>query len=1690
MAAPAAPIGLRELLNLQSLGVQQSAITFTNVTMESDKFICVRETGAQNQLVIIDTANPAAPEKRPIKADSAIMCPGPGRIIALKAAVPGVEGDNLQIFNLEAKAKLKSVQFGQQVVFWKWISATKLGLVTATAVYHWDMQGTSDPVKVFDRAANLEQTQIISYRVDFSEKWCVLVGIAPGAPERPQLVKGFMQLYSVEQSRSQALEAHAAAFTQLQLGGKLVPVISFAQKTLGAGGAVVSKLHVIELGQPGQTSLKKSAELFFPPEFADDFPVSMQISDKYGLVYVVTKLGLLFVYDLETATAVYRTRISADPIFLAAPAPGLGGFSAVNRRGQVLLGTVNEDALVPFVSQQLQNLDLAMALAKRGNLPGAEGLVVQQFQQLYAAGQYKEAAELAADSPQGALRTKETIESFKRVPAQPGQTSPLLVYFGTILTKSALNPLESVELGRLVMSQNKKQLLDNWWKEGKLAASEELGDLFKSASDWDTAQAIYQQAGASGKVVEALAAKGDFEQLAQYTRSSGAAPDYLFLLQRLMIDNPEAAANLAKMVAKQPGPPVDLNTMADLFLQRNMVREATAFLLDVLQDNDAKHAVLQTKLLEINLITNPQVADAILANGTLTHYDRPRVAQLCEKAGLYMRALQHYTDLSDIKRVIVNTHAIEPQALVEYFGTLSAEWALECLKVLLETNMQQNLQIVVNVAKEYTEQLTAEKIIELLESHKSYHGLYFYLGSHIAFSENPEVHYKYIEAAAKTGQLKEVERVTRESNFYPPERVKTFLMEANLPDARPLINVCDRFDMVGDLTLYLYQKNMFRYIEGYVQKVNPQKAPQVVGALLDAEADDGFINNLILSVRSLIPVESLVDEVEKRNKLKMLNPFLEQLVSEGSKDPQVHNALGKIIIDTNNNPEHFLTTNPYYDSLVVGKFAEKRDPSLACVAYKRGQCDEALVACTNKNAMFKLQARYIVERSDADLWLSVLGDENKFRRQLIDQVVSTALPECKNPESVSVAVKAFMQADLQAELIELLEKIVLNNSSFSNNHNLQNLLIITAIKADKSRVKDYIHRLDNFDGPAVGEIAVGYELFEEAFEIYRKFGLKQQAIKVVLDHMEDLNRAHEFATKVDEPAVWSELANAYLEHAQVGDAIAAYLRAADTSKYNEVIAKANEAGQHDDLAKYLLMVRKKVKDPKVDTELVYAYAKNKDLGPLEEFITGTHLANLQAVGDRCFEEGLYDAARIIYSRIPNYGRLASTLVRLHQFQAAVDAARKANSPRTWKEVAYACVEEGEFKLAQLCGLNIIVNADDLMEVSEFYQSRGHYEELISLLESGIGLERAHMGIFTELGVLYAKYRPERLMEHLKLFSTRLNVPQLIRVCEELELWKELTFLYVAYDEYDNALQVMITHSPLAWEHVQFKDVAVKVKSAETLYKGISFYLEEHPDQLNDLLKVVEARVDHSRVVDIMRRAGQLPLVKDYLLAVQKNNLSAVNEAVNELLIEEEDFSALRDSITTYDNFDQLTLAARLEKHELMEFRRIASFIYKRNLKWRKAVALAKTDKLYKDAMETVAQSGDRDIAEDLLRYFVEEGQRECFAACLYTCYDLIKPDVALEVAWTNGLTDAAMPFLIQTLKDYTGKVDTLMHERREAQEARKSEEDKAKEQEQAANAYLHLNSYLALPPPSAAPDGGMGAQQPYGGGYGGMPQQF
>ncbi|XP_072934299.1 clathrin heavy chain isoform X2 [Epargyreus clarus] len=1633
------PIRFQEHLQLTNVGINPASISFNTLTMESDKFICVREkVGETSEVVIIDMADPTNPIRRPISADSAIMNPA-SKVIALKGKA-GVEGESqktLQIFNIEMKSKMKAHTMSEDIVFWKWISLNTLALVTKMSVYHWSMEGDSTPVKMFDRHSSLSDCQIINYRTDAKQQWLLLVGISA----QQNRVVGAMQLYSVERKCSQPIEGHAASFATFKAEGNAEPstLFCFAVRTAQGG-----KLHIIEVGQTpagNQPFPKKAVDVFFPAEAQNDFPVAMQVSPKYDVIYLITKYGYIHMYDIETGTCIYMNRISSDTIFVTAPHESTGGIIGVNRKGQVLSVTVEEDSIVPYINTVLQNPELALRLAVRNNLAGAEELFVRKFNMLFTNGQYGEAAKVAAMAPRGILRTPQTIQRFQQVPAQPGQTSPLLQYFGILLDQAQLNKFESLELCRPVLLQGRKQLLEKWLKEEKLECSEELGDLVKQV-DPTLALSVYLRANVASKVIQCFAETGQFQKIVLYAKKVGYTPDYIYLLRSVMRTNPEQGAGFAGMLVAEDPPLADINQIVDVFMEQNMVQQCTAFLLDALKNNRPEEGPLQTRLLEMNLMSAPQVADAILGNGMFTHYERAHVAQLCEKAGLLQRALEHYTDLYDIKRAVVHTHLLSADWLVNYFGTLSVEDSLECLKAMLQANIRQNLQICVQIATKYHEQLTTKALIELFESFKTYEGLFYFLGSIVNFSQDPEVHFKYIQAACKTGQIKEVERICRESNCYNAERVKNFLKEAKLPDQLPLIIVCDRFDFVHDLVLYLYRNSLQKYIEIYVQKVNPSRLPVVVGGLLDVDCAEDIIKNLILVVRGQFSTDELVAEVEKRNRLKLLLPWLETRVHEGCNEPATHNALAKIYIDSNNNPERFLKENQWYDSRVVGRYCEKRDPHLACVAYERGQCDRELIAVCNDNSLFKTQARYLVRRRDQDLWLEVLTDANPYKRQLIDQVVQTALSETQDPEDISVTVKAFMTADLPNELIELLEKIVLDNSVFSDHRNLQNLLILTAIKADRSRVMEYINRLDNYDAPDIANIAINNELYEEAFAIFKKFDVNTSAIQVLIEQVKDLKRAYEFAERCNEPGVWSQLAKAQLQQGLVKEAIDSYIKADDPSAYMDVVDTATKQQSWEDLVRYLQMARKKARESYIESELIYAYARTGRLADLEEFISGPNHADIQKIGDRCFEDKMYNAAKLLYNNVSNFARLAITLVHLKEFQGAVDSARKANSTRTWKEVCFACVDAGEFRLAQMCGLHIVVHADELEDLINYYQDRGHFDELISLLEAALGLERAHMGMFTELAILYSKYKPAKMREHLELFWSRVNIPKVLRAAEQAHLWSELVFLYDKYEEYDNAALTMMQHPTEAWREGHFKDIITKVANMELYYKAIQFYLDYKPLLLNDLLLVLAPRMDHTRAVNFFTKAGHLQLVKAYLRSVQSLNNKAVNEALNSLLIDEEDYQGLRTSIDAFDNFDTIALAQQLEKHELTEFRRIAAYLYKGNNRWKQSVELCKKDALYADAMEYAAESRQPEVAEALLDWFLERNNYECFSACLYQCYDLLKPDVVIELAWRHDIMDFAMPYLIQTVRELTTKVEKL--EEADAKRSTESAEHEAK----------------------------------------------
>jgi clathrin heavy chain len=112
-----------------------------------------------------------------------------------------------------------------------------------------------------------------------------------------------------------------------------------------------------------------------------------------------------------------------------------------------------------------------------------------------------------------------------------------------------------------------------------------------------------------------------------------------------------------------------------------------------------------------------------------------------------------------------------------------------------------------------------------------------------------------------------------------------------------------------------------------------------------------------------------------------------------------------------------------------------------------------------------------------------------------------------------------------------------------------------------------------------------------------------------------------------------------------------------------VIAIANREDKFDELVRYLLMARKKARETAIESELIFAFAKTNRLADMEEFVNSPNVAQVGNVGERCFSENMFQAAKILFNSVSNWGRLATTLVYLSEFQSAVDCARKANSTK-------------------------------------------------------------------------------------------------------------------------------------------------------------------------------------------------------------------------------------------------------------------------------------------------------------------------------------------------------------------------------------------------------------------------------------------
>lgn len=150
-------------------------------------------------------------------------------------------------------------------------------------------------------------------------------------------------------------------------------------------------------------------------------------------------------------------------------------------------------------------------------------------------------------------------------------------------------------------------------------------------------------------------------------------------------------------------------------------------------------------------------------------------------------------------------------------------------------------------------------------------------------------------------------------------------------------------------------------------------------------------------------------------------------------------------------------------------------------------------------------------------------------------------------------------------------------------------------------------------------------MYDEALVIFKKFNEPVEAIRVLLYNLDNLKGASEYAEKTNKPEVFSELGKAQLDQQALIPAIEAFIKANDASMFERVIFLAQSQNEYGELVNFLLMARKTIKDQKIDSELIYAYAKNgeKHLPDLESFVSEPNQADMAKCGDRCFDDRLF-----------------------------------------------------------------------------------------------------------------------------------------------------------------------------------------------------------------------------------------------------------------------------------------------------------------------------------------------------------------------------------------------------------------------------------------------------------------------------------
>ena len=329
------------MLELTELGINGQTIRWPTISMQSHQFITIL---VNKELKIIDTLNKTIVSSKRCSASSAMMNPqssdhknGQFQLLALRERdeMKVVDVMNVGVMSTERAPK------DEHILFWRWLDSEMIAFITTKCVYHWIptlTQSRSKRILSLPDSACL--VQYINYDQSGDGHYLFVQGLTQSKHKEHDEVEvdGVLTLYDINghilQPRTNAFGACFASMESL----RNITLFCFTKKeyidTEDVRKGSITKLFIVELsrnhiddekrdGHRYHVRVERKVQFFH----SNDFVVSMVQCE--SVLYAVTKLGCLLIFDISSGMCLYNHKVSRDVIFLVTPCTEANGIVAL-----------------------------------------------------------------------------------------------------------------------------------------------------------------------------------------------------------------------------------------------------------------------------------------------------------------------------------------------------------------------------------------------------------------------------------------------------------------------------------------------------------------------------------------------------------------------------------------------------------------------------------------------------------------------------------------------------------------------------------------------------------------------------------------------------------------------------------------------------------------------------------------------------------------------------------------------------------------------------------------------------------------------------------------------------------------------------------------------------------------------------------------------------------------------------------------------------------------------------------------------------------------------------------------------------------------------------------------------------------------------------------------------------------------